>query len=174
MKMKEEPPEQPRPTQNKVGETPYDTLAGYCVFIVIWLFATTLVAQNMVIPSGSMEKTLLVGDHLLVDRITLAPPTKWMLLVHYREPKRGDIVVFLKPVPDLDAEGNPQYPNMVKRLIGLPGDHIRLHNGIVSINGMAQAQPLAEPTTPDNHRVFLDEFPSVPPSTEMGAPAASA
>ena len=168
MKMKEAPPEQPRPTQNKVGETPYDTLAGYCVFIVIWLFATTLLGQNMVIPSGSMEKTLLVGDHLLVDRITLAPPTKWMPLVHYREPKRGDIVVFKKPVPDY-PDGKPEYLTLVKRLIGVPGDHIRLHNGIVSINDMAQAQPLAEPTTPDNHRVFLDEFPSVPPSTEMGA-----
>ena len=45
-----------------------------------------------------MEKTLLVGDHLVVDRITLAPPAKWMPLVHYREPRRGDIVVFIKPV----------------------------------------------------------------------------
>ena len=52
-----------------------------------------------------MENTLLVGDHLVVDRITLAPPPKWMPLVHYREPHRGDIVVFLKPVfqPGLDA-----------------------------------------------------------------------
>jgi len=48
-----------------------------------------------------MEKTLLVGDHLLVDRITFAPPTKWMPLVRYREPKRGDVVVFRKPVMDV-------------------------------------------------------------------------
>jgi signal peptidase I len=47
-----------------------------------------------------MEKTLLVGDHLVVDRITLAPPAKWMPLVHYREPRRGDIVVFIKPVSE--------------------------------------------------------------------------
>ncbi len=60
--------EKPRTTQRKVGETPYETLAGYCVVAVIWFFATTLMGQNMVIPSGSMEKTLLVGDHLLVDR----------------------------------------------------------------------------------------------------------
>jgi signal peptidase I len=169
MKKNEAPPEEPRANQNKAGETPFETLAGYCVFVVVWLFATTLVAQNMVIPSGSMEKTLLVGDHLMVDHITLAAPMQWMPLVHYREPQRGDIVVFKKPVPDLDADGNPQYMTLVKRLIGVPGDHIRLHNGIVSINGVAQEQPHAEPTTPDNHRNFLDEFPSVPPSTEMGA-----
>src|ERR1039458_1998633 len=151
MKKKETPPEQPRATQNKVGETPYETLAGYCVFIVVWLFATTLLGQNMVIPSGSMEKTLLVGDHLIVDRITLAPPTQWMPLVHYREPRRNDIIVFLKPVPDVDAEGNPQYLTLVKRLVGVPGDHICLHDGIVSVNGVTQDQPYAEPTTPENH-----------------------
>ncbi len=94
MKKKETSPEQPGATRNKVEETPFEALAGLCVFVVIWLFAATLQGQNMVIPSGSMEKTLLVGDHLLVDRITLAPPTKWMPLVHYREPRRGDIVVF--------------------------------------------------------------------------------
>ena len=74
--------------------------------LVVALFIFTFLAQNFVIPSGSMEKTLLVGDHLVVDRITLAPPTKWMPLVHYREPKRGDIVVFLKPVPDM-VDGQP-------------------------------------------------------------------
>jgi signal peptidase I len=116
-----------------------------------------------------MKDTLLVGDHLVVDRITLAPPTKWMPLVHYREPKRGDIVVFLKPVPDLDAEGNPHYLILVKRLIGVPGDHIHLSNGIVILNGVAQNQPHAQPTTSENHQDFLDEFPAVPPTTDIGA-----
>jgi signal peptidase I len=159
MNMKESRPEQHRATQNKVGETPHETLAGYCAFVVVWLFATTLLGQPMVIPSGSMEKTLLVGDHLLVDRITLAPPAQWMPLVHYREPKRNDIVVFIKPVAD--AQGN--YLILVKRLIGVPGDHIHLRNGIVILNGVAQYQPHAQATTPENHQDFLDEFPSVPP-----------
>jgi signal peptidase I len=159
MKNKETPPKQPAASRDKVGETPYETLAGFCVVFVIWFFATTLYAQPMVIPSGSMEKTLLVGDHLLVDRITFAPPTKWMPLVHYREPRRNDIVVFFKPVKDKNGD----HMNMVKRLIGVPGDHIRLRNGIVFVNGVAQDQPLAEATTPENHQDFLDEFPSVPP-----------
>jgi len=67
-----------------------------------------------------MEKTLLIGDHLVVDRITLAPPSKWMPLVHYREPRRGDVVVFLKPVADPDpVDGSPTYPYLVKRLVGV-------------------------------------------------------
>ena len=172
MKNKQVSPEQPGATRNKARETPYETLAGYCVFVVIWFFATTLQGQNMVIPSGSMEKTLLIGDHVLVDRITFAPPTKWMPLVYYREPRRNDIVVFFKPVTDK----NGGHMTLVKRLIGLPGDHIHLRNGIVIINGVAQDQPLAEPTTAENHQDFLDEFPSVPPvptrDPNLGTPEA--
>ena len=152
-----------QPVEGREDETPFEALASICSILVIGLFILTFLGQNFVIPSGSMKKTLLVGDHLVVDRITLSPPTKWMPLVHYREPQRGDIIVFLKPVPDPDAAGNPQYLILVKRLIGVPGDHIRLSNGIVILNGVAQEQPHAQPTTPANHQDFLDEFPSVPP-----------
>ena len=157
-------------SEEKVEETPYEAVASICSVLVVGLFILTYLAQNFVIPSGSMEKTLLVGDHLVVDRITLAPPTRWMPLVRYREPRRGDVIVFIKPVaePDPDAEGKPQYLFLVKRLVGVPGDHIRLHNGIVSINGVAQAQPHAQPTTPENYQTFLDEFPSVPPWPQPG------
>jgi signal peptidase I len=145
----------------KVEETPFEAAASICSVLVVGLFILTFLAQNFVIPSGSMEKTLLVGDHLVVDRITLAPPAKWMPLVHYREPKRGDVVVFLKPgYPDLF---------LVKRLIAVPGDHLHLRNGVVIINGVAQAQPHAEPTTIQNHSDFLDEFPSVPPMPQPDA-----
>ena len=152
----------------RVEETFPEAVASILTVLVIGLFILTFLGQNYVIPSGSMEKTLLVGDHLLVDRITLSPPSKLMPLVHYREPRRGDIVVFIKPVSDPDADGNPQYLPLVKRLIGVPGDHIRLSNGIVFINGVAQEQPHAQPTTPENHDDFLDEFPSVPPQPEPG------
>ncbi len=145
----------------RIEETPFEAVASICSVLVVGLFILTFLAQNFVIPSGSMEKTLLVGDHLVVDRITLAPPAEWMPLTHYREPRRGDIVVFLKP-------GEPDM-FLVKRLVGVPGDHIHLRNGIVIVNGVAQAQPHAQPTTPENHQDFLDEFPSVPPSVEYGA-----
>jgi signal peptidase I len=156
------------PSVERVDETPFEAVASICGVLVVGLFILTFLAQNFVIPSGSMEKTLLVGDHLLVDRVTLAPEAKWMPLVHYREPRRNDIVVFLKPVADLDNDGKPQYLILVKRLIGVPGDHIHLHNGVVYINGVPVEQPHAEATTADNHQDFLDEFPSVPPYPQPG------
>jgi len=99
-------------------------VASICSVLVVGLFILTFLAQNYLIPSGSMEKTLLVGDHLVVDQITLMPPPSWMPLIRYREPRRGDIVVFHKPVnqPGIDAtnaDGTPQYTPLVKRLIGV-------------------------------------------------------
>jgi signal peptidase I len=168
MSTKSAPLEQPvsEAVEERVAETPLEALSSICTVLVIGLFILTFLGQNFVIPSGSMRKTLLVGDHLVVDRITLAPPAQWMPLVHYREPRRNDVVVFHKPV--IDATG--EYSFLVKRLIGVPGDHIHLRNGIVTINGVAQEQPYAEPTTPENRTDFLDEFPSVPPTATPGDP----
>ena len=155
----------------RIEETPFEAVASICSVLVVGLFILTFLAQNFVIPSGSMENTLLVGDHLVVDRLNLAPPAHWMPLVKYREPKRGDVVVFIKPVaePEPDAQGNPQYLFLVKRLVGVPGDHIHLRNGIVIINGVAQPMGNAQPTTPDNFNEFLDNFPAVPPAEVPGS-----
>ena len=155
-------------------ETPFEAVASVCSVLVVGLFVLTFLAQNYVIPSGSMENTLLIGDHLVVDQITLMSPTSWMPLIRYREPRRGEIVVFHKPVyqPGIDApdaEGNPQYTPLVKRLIGVPGDHIHLRNGVVMVNGIAQPAGFAQPTTADNFNEFLDDFPAVPPSETTGA-----
>src|SRR6201995_2984823 len=95
-------------------ETPFEADASICSVLVVGLFILTFLAQNYVIPSGSMKNTLLIGDHLVVVRITLMPPASWMPLIRYREPRRGDIVVFHKPVnqPGIDAtdaDGTPQY-----------------------------------------------------------------
>lgn len=167
MTRKNTPPSKPQteappvPVPDQVEETPFEAAASICSVLVIGLFILTFLCQNFVIPSGSMEKTLLVGDHLLVDRITLAPPARWMPLVRYREPRRGDVVVFLKP-------GEPDM-FLVKRLIAVPGDHIHLRDGIVIINGVAQSEPHAAPTTPDNYRDYLDDFPAVPMTPDLGA-----
>jgi signal peptidase I len=155
-------------------ETPFEALASICSVLVVGLFILTFLAQNYVIPSGSMENTLLVGDHLVVDRITLLPLSSWMRLVRYREPRRGDIVVFIKPVyqPGIDptdADGTPQHIPLVKRLIGVPGDHIHLRNGIVIVNGVAQPVGFAQPTTPENFNEFLDDFPAVSPAEVHGS-----
>ncbi|MFC5863529.1 signal peptidase I [Acidicapsa dinghuensis] len=155
-------------------ETPFEAVASICLVLVVGLFILTFIGQNYMIPSGSMENTLLVGDHLLVDQITLSPPASWMPLIRYREPRRGDIVVFRKPVYQsgidaTDADGTPKYTPLVKRLIGVPGDHIHLRNGIVIVNGVAQPVGFAQPTTTDNFNEFLDDFPAVPPSEATGA-----
>ena len=156
------------PVEIRAEETPFEAAASICSVLVVGLFILTFLGQNFVIPSGSMEDTLLVGDHLVVDRITLAPPSKWFPLVHYREPQRGDIVVFLKPVPDLDKDGNPDYPFLVKRLIGVPGDHIHLRDGIVILNGVAQTPPPdgRQAAANPGEKEFLDEFPSTPPAND--------
>jgi signal peptidase I len=161
----------PEPAEERVEETPFEAAASICSILVIGLFILTFLGQNFVIPSGSMEKTLLVGDHLVVDRITLSPPTKWMPFVRYREPQRNDIVVFIKPVPDLDGDGNPQYLILVKRLIGVPGDHIHLHDGVVILNGVAQNLPKDGDNSGGNpgETEYLDEFPSIPPAMNASA-----
>ncbi len=149
--------------QQRVEETPLEAVASICSVLVIGLFILTFLAQNFVIPSGSMENTLLVGDHLLVDRITLAPRAPWMPLVHYREPKRGDIIVFLKPgEPDLF---------LVKRLVGIPGDHIHLRNGVVILNGVAQNEPKSKLGPEDFYSPYIDDFPAVPTSEANGVTA---
>lgn len=141
--------------ETRVEETQLEGLASICSVLVIGLFILTFLAQNFVIPSGSMEKTLLVGDHLLVDRITIAPGSSWMPLVHYREPKHGDIVVFLKP-------GEPDV-FLVKRLVGIPGDHLHLRNGVVILNGVAQEEPKSKLGPEDSYTAYIDDFPSVSP-----------
>ena len=93
-----------------------------------------------------------------------------MPLVHHRDPQRGDIVVFKRPAPEPepDADGNPVYETLVKRLIGMPGDHIHLHDGTVFINGIAQPMPKEGLDTPviPSERAYIDEFPSVLPTVE--------
>ncbi len=140
-------------------ETPLEALASICSVLVVGLFVMTFIFQNFEIPSASMEKTLLIGDHVVVDRITLAPMTAWAPFVHYRPVKHGDIIVFLKP--------NPESPDLilVKRAIGLPGDRIHLRGGIVYVNGVAQKEPYAimpgDDGDPQHAYVpYRDDFPS--------------
>jgi signal peptidase I len=170
--------ERPASTDIERKETPFEAVASICSVLVVGLFILYFLAQNMLIPSGSMKNTLLVGDHLVVDRTTLSPSAPWMPLIRYREPRRGDIVVFFKPVyqpgiDEPDADGTPQYTRLVKRLIGVPGDRIHLRNGIVYVNGVAQPQPkdsMKDAGSPID-QVFLDEFPAIPPAQ---APSGSA
>jgi signal peptidase I len=167
----ESKPDAPPPAASnvEVKETLFEGLASICSVLVVGLFVLTFIGQNFVIPSGSMENTLLIGDHLLVDRISFSKPTHWMPLVHYREPRRGHIVVFIRPAPEPepDANGNPVYLILVKRLIGAPGDRIHLHDGTLFVNGVPQLLPktgLETPALPPDQQIYVDEFPSVLPT----------
>ena len=148
-------------------ETPLESIASICAVLAVGLFVMTFIFQNFEIPSASMEQTLLIGDHVLVDRVTLAPQTHWAPFLDYRPVHRGDVIVFLKP--------NPETPDLflVKRAIALPGDHIHLRQGIVYLNGVAQNEPQAgKPAYDGNpqhaYNPYRDDFPSVPPSVEEG------
>jgi len=107
--------------------------------LVVALFIITFVVQPFDIPSGSMENTLLIGDHLLADRVRLSPPPSWAPgLLPYRPLQHGDIVVFMGTPADVTAQPGE---HIVKRLIGLPGDHIKLVHGVVYRNGQALVEP---------------------------------
>lgn len=138
-------------------ETLLESIAGMAYVLVAGLFVLTFIAQNFEIPSGSMIPTMLIGDHLVVDHTTLAPPTKWMPLMHYRPLQRRDIIVFLKPHPE-----TPDFI-LVKRAIGLPGDRIHLEHGVLYVNGVAQVEP--QVSMPDGsdadheYNPYRDDFP---------------
>ena len=146
------------------GETAPEGFASISGVLVVGLFILTFVFQNFMIPSSSMASTLLVGDHVLVERETLAPAPRWAPFMHYRDVHRGDIIVFYKPT----QEPNGDQLFLVKRVIGIPGDRIHLRNGIVYLNGLAQNEPQAAKPTSANYDPYVDDFPSVDPSTEPG------
>src|SRR5947208_6722659 len=102
-------------------ESPVQFSISMICTLVAALFILTFNVQAFEIPTGSMEPTLLVGDHLLVDRSDKAHSSR--LLPHHII-KQGDILVFLSPAqPEL---------HLVKRVIGVPGDHLRLEDGVLS------------------------------------------
>jgi signal peptidase I len=107
--------------------------------IIVLIFATSMVAQPFIIPTGSMESTLLVGDHILVDKLAYAPVGAFPLLP-YAEPKHGDIIVFRFP-PDIRE-------TYVKRVIGTPGDRIRMANKQVFRNGRLLTEPYTRHISP--------------------------
>lgn len=147
--------------KHKHEETPLEAFASICGVLAVGLFVLTFVFQNFAIPSSSMVSALLVGDHVLVNRITLAPPASYAPFVFYRDVRHGDIVVFYKPT----LESNGEHLFLVKRVIGLPGDRIHLRAGIVYRNGVALDEPYAGKPSEFDYSPYRDDFPSVPPST---------
>ncbi|HXE14634.1 MAG TPA: signal peptidase I [Bryobacteraceae bacterium] len=141
--------------QPEKSEPPRNAIAEWTVTILLLLFGTTTLVQAFVIPTASMEDTLLIGDHLLVDKLAYSPPGPISrYLLPYEEPKHGDIIVFRYPA-DISQ-------TFVKRTIGVPGDRIKIVNQVVYRNGVALNEPYVyhKSSIIDSYR---DNFPSEPP-----------
>jgi signal peptidase I len=143
------------PTANTVDQDPpRGTIAEWTVTILLLLFLTTTLVQAYVIPTGSMEDTLLIGDHLLVDKMAFAPsgPVSKYLLP-YSDVKHGDIIVFRYPVDIRQT--------FVKRAIGIAGDRIRIVNKEVYRNGVKLNEPYKYNKS-DYIDPYRDNFPGEP------------
>jgi signal peptidase I len=137
-------------------EPPRGAIGEWAVTILLLLFLTTTLVQAYVIPTGSMEDTLLIGDHLLVDKMAFAPTgavSKHIL--PYSDVRRGDIIVFRYPV-DITM-------TFVKRAMGIPGDRIRIVNKEVYRNGVKLDEPYKVHKS-DQIDPYRDNFPSEPNS----------
>src|SRR5215471_9056951 len=133
------------------GSGTLSALQSLATTIAIAVFVITFIVQAFQIPSESMEKTLLIGDYLLVDKTHYAPRGMFGWMLPYRNVQRQEIVVFRYPV-------NPQQ-HFVKRVIGVPGDHIRLINKHVYINGVRQDDDYATFHWEQRDK-FRDNFPN--------------
>src|ERR1700745_2610321 len=150
--------EQPTPVAEAAKpDPPRGTIAEWTITILLLLFGTTTLVQAFVIPTGSMEDTLLIGDHLLVDKLAYSasgPASKYLL--PYEQPKHGDIIVFRYPA-DISQ-------TFVKRVIGVPGDHLKIINQIVYQNGVRLNDPSVYHKFP--YDPGRDNFPAEPSSFE--------
>src|SRR5579862_73638 len=135
------------------------TIAEWTITILLLLFGTTFLVQAFVIPTGSMEDTLLIGDHLLVDKLAYSIPgavSKYIL--PYEAPRDGDIIVFRYPVDITQT--------FVKRVMGVPGDHIKIINQQVYRNGQKLVEPYVVHKSPYGDS-FRDNFPNSEPNLTM-------
>ncbi len=138
-----------RDTAHAPGLLP--TVQSLLNIVVVAVFIITFILQPFRIPSESMEPTLLVGDFLLVNKQVFSPHSAIDPLPQTKV-RRGDIIVFHYPVDPL--------LHLVKRVVGLPGDRVRLHGDRVYINDVPLTEPYAfyRPSAPDD---FRDDFPSM-------------
>ena len=121
---------------------PREYFESLVIAVILALFVRTWVFQAFKIPTGSMEKNLLVGDHLIVNKMIFAPSLTGVerALLPGREIRRGDVIVFKYPEdPDRD---------FIKRVIGLPGDTLEVRRKIVYVNGEPLEEPYVQYITP--------------------------
>lgn len=120
-----------------------DWTEALIVAAILALIIRTFVVQAFKIPSGSMEDTLLIGDHLLVSKFTygLQVPFSDERILKIRDPERGDVIVF--EFPEDKAKSYFKRRDFIKRVVGLPGDTIEIRNKSVFVNGKQHLTPEA-------------------------------
>lgn len=123
--------------------------------ILFLLFGTTTLVQAYVVPTASMETTVMTGDHLFVDKLAYAPsaPDWAKHLLPYAEVQRGNVIVFRYP--------RNLKETYVKRAIGVPGDRIHIRDKQVYVNGQALAEPYKR-LLDTAQQAYLDNFPEGP------------
>src|SRR5690349_16237442 len=136
------------------------------VTVIMALFGMTFIVQAVKVPTGSMQNTITIGDHLLVNKFIFAPGTSLPFLPQ-REIRHGDIIVFKYPgnkyEPDRDQrpDNTPILTNYVKRVIGLPGDRIKIEGKDVIVNGEIVPE----------HRILVEEVSDKAPLKILSPPA---
>lgn len=129
--------------QNKsIAQSTWEWTKSIAAALVIWFFLRALLVEAFRIPSGSMENTLLIGDFLFVNKALYGAevPVVHKRLPAFREPHRGDVVIF----DSVDEQG----VNVVKRVIGMPGDTIAMEDNVIFINGKPLDEPYVIKTDP--------------------------
>jgi signal peptidase I len=130
-------------------------LESLLVTVILALFGTTFIVQAFKIPSASMEGTLLIGDHLLVNKFIFGGTGAWYeKVLPYRPLQRGDIIVFKFPYQE--------HQHFVKRVIGLPGDRVKVVDQIVYVNGKRLNEPYAVHDSSAPYDPLNYNFPPLP------------
>jgi signal peptidase I len=133
----------------------YETIVVCVIFV---LFSRAFVFQQSKIPTGSMKDTLLIGDYIMVNKFVygMEPSALERALLPVKPVERGDVVVFKYPLePEVDY---------IKRVIGLPGEHLEIIGGVVHINGVPLKEPYVKHVYPPGRRPGDDYGPvDIPP-----------
>lgn len=139
---KTQPPVKSQGPPKSVGREYFESAV---VTVIMALFGMTFIVQAVKVPTGSMQNTITIGDHLLVNKFIFAPG-KSLPFLPQREIRRGDIIVFKYPGNPYDPsrddrpDNRPIFTNYVKRVIGLPGDRIRIKGNSVIVNDKVVAE----------------------------------
>jgi len=142
----------PVETRETRPATVREYIESLLITVVLALFGTTFIVQAFKIPSPSMEPTLLVGDHLLVNKFIFGGGDHWYeRVLPYRDVRRGDIIVFKFPYH--------VHEHYVKRVIGVPGDRVKIVDQQVYVNGKRLVEPYIVRDRTAPYDPFGDNFP---------------